>query len=124
MVDFSNVSEVSCFEGVCDATATATAMYSDGSTDVFGFSWESGETDMGVMSSTATALCKDWQTVVVTDDNGCFGVDSVMIGSPPEITVSSMLANVSCNGLSDGTVTAIPSGGTPDILTSGSRPGR
>ncbi|MCB9267164.1 MAG: gliding motility-associated C-terminal domain-containing protein [Lewinellaceae bacterium] len=113
VVDFSNVTEVSCFEGVCDATATATAMYSDGSTDVFGFSWESGETDMGVMSSTATALCKDWQTVVVTDDNGCFGVDSVMIGSPPEITVSSMLANVSCNGLSDGTVTAIPSGGTP-----------
>ena len=113
VVDFSNLTEVSCFEGVCDGGATATAMYSDGSTGVFGFSWESNETDMGVMSSTASALCKDWQTVVVTDGNGCFGLDSVLIPSPPEINISSSLSNVSCNGFNDGMVTAIPSGGTP-----------
>ena len=64
------------------------------------------------MSSTASALCKDWQTVVVTDANGCFGLDSVLIPSPPEINISSSLS-MSCNGFNDGMVTAIPSGGTP-----------
>lgn len=112
-VDFSGISPVSCFEGACDGGATATAGYSDGGAGVFNFSWESGESNMGVMSSTASALCKDWQTVVVTDANGCFGVDSVQVPSPPEIVLTSTLSNVSCNGFSDGAITAIPSGGTP-----------
>lgn len=113
VVDFNNITEVSCFEGACDGGATATAMYEGGATGLFDFTWESGEMATDVMSSSAGSLCKDWQTVVVTDANGCFGLDSVLIPSPPEIEVAATLANVSCNGSSDGTVTAIPSGGTP-----------
>lgn len=113
VLDFTNIADVSCFEGVCDGAATATAMYSDGTAGVFDFTWESGAMNMDVMSSSATDLCKDWQTVVAADANGCFGLDSVLIPSPPEINVASSLSNVSCNGFGDGTVTAIPSGGTP-----------
>ncbi|MCB0593254.1 MAG: gliding motility-associated C-terminal domain-containing protein [Lewinellaceae bacterium] len=113
VVDFSNIADVSCFEGVCDGSATATAMYSDGTAGVFDFTWGSGETSLDVMSSTATALCKDKQAVAVQDANGCSISDTVLIGSPPRITASFSISNVSCNGLSDGTATVMASGGTP-----------
>ncbi len=112
-ISFSDTVGVSCFEGTCDGGATASAMYSDGSTGVFTFSWESGELVNDVMSSSATGLCKDWQTVVVTDEQGCFSIDSVFIPSPEDISIGTDISNVSCNGLNDGSVTVTPSGGTP-----------
>lgn len=112
-ITFSDTVATSCFEGVCDGQATATAIYSDGVQGAYNFTWEeSMEMDMDVTTSTATALCKDWQTVVVSDVNGCFGVDSVFIGSPDAITIGVEVDDVTCNGAGDGTITLSPSGGT------------
>lgn len=113
-VSFSAIDDVSCFSGVCDGGATATAMYSDGTTGTFNFIWESGEFDNGQMSSAAAQLCSGLQGVTVTDVDMCFGVDSVDVPSPPEIIVDLNIDPVSCNGESDGSITLSVSGGTPD----------
>jgi gliding motility-associated-like protein len=110
-VTFSNTVDVSCFENVCDGQATASAIYSDGTTGVFTFTWESGEMNTGVQSSTATSLCKDWQTITVLGEDGCFVVDSVFIESPDEIVVVADAVDVSCFGGDDGSVSLTTSGG-------------
>ena len=113
LINFSGVQGVSCYEGVCDGQATATAMYDDGSNGLFNFTWESGEMTAGALSSTATALCKDAQTVVVTDQNGCFSTAEVDIPNPDPISINASIDDVSCNGLADGAITLAPFGGTP-----------
>jgi gliding motility-associated-like protein len=110
-VSFTDVLPVSCFEGVCDGQATATAMYADGSAGLFNFNWESGEIDLDVLTSTATQLCRDSQTVVVTDENGCVQTSEVIIPSPEPILLNVSSESVSCNGGSDGAITLTPSGG-------------
>lgn len=112
-VSFSNLQGVSCFEGTCDGQASAAAQYSDGAAGTFTFSWESGQIFTGVSSSSVSNLCAGFQTLVVTDGNNCFGVDSVDIPSPPAIDIFVDAQPVSCNGLSDGRVTLNVSGGTP-----------
>tara|TARA_B100000683_G_scaffold63528_1_gene61966 strand:- start:2493 stop:9086 length:6594 start_codon:yes stop_codon:yes gene_type:complete len=49
----------------------------------------------------------------IIDDNGCTFTDTITITEPDSISVSQTTTNVSCNGLSDGSVTLIISGGTP-----------
>jgi PKD repeat protein len=56
-------------------------------------------------------------TVVATaangNDNGnCTATTTVTIGEPIEVTVSASATNVSCNGASDGTITASGSDGS------------
>lgn len=111
-IAFSDVQQVSCFEGVCDGQATAAAIYEDGTTGLFNFSWESGEVTLDVMSATAVQLCRDSQTVVVTDQNGCVATAEVFIPSPDPIEINVDVSNVSCAGEEDGTAMAMPSGGT------------
>ena len=49
----------------------------------------------------------------IIDDNGCTFTDTITITEPDSISVSQTTTNVSCNGLSDGSVILIISGGTP-----------
>ncbi len=112
-INFSAVQGVSCFEGACNGQATAAALYSNGATGVFTFNWESGQVATGVSSSSVTGLCAGFQTLVVSDANNCFGVDSVNIPSPPAIDIFVDVQPVSCNGLNDGRVTLTVNGGTP-----------
>jgi len=112
-INFSNVQGVSCFEGACNGQASAAALYSNGATGTFTFAWENGQIFMGVSSSSVSSLCAGFQTLVVTDGNNCFGVDSINIPSPPAIDIFVDAQPVSCNGLSDGAVTLNVSGGTP-----------
>jgi gliding motility-associated-like protein len=113
-VDFSAIDSVSCANvtTMCDGTATASAGYSNGGTGLFNFTWISGETDNSVASSTAVMLCQGLQQLTVSD-GVCFKEFEVDIPSPPVITPGQDIENVSCNGLSDGSVTLMPSGGTP-----------
>lgn len=113
-INFSNVQGVSCFEGTCNGRALATAQYSNGTPGSFNFNWESGLVALGVNSSNATNLCAGFQTLVVSDVNNCFTVDSINIPTPPAIGVFVDAQPVSCNGLSDGTVTLNVNGGTPN----------
>jgi len=50
-------------------------------------------------------------SVVVTDATGCSNSTAVVIGEEGAISVSLAMTNISCNGGSDGTATATPSGG-------------
>ncbi|MEO1262213.1 MAG: SdrD B-like domain-containing protein [Bacteroidota bacterium] len=50
-------------------------------------------------------------TVTVTDANGCTSTNSVEIGAPDEIQITFNSSNVSCNGLTDGSVSTQVSGG-------------
>ncbi len=112
-VTFSNVTGVSCFDNTCDGTATATAIYEDGTPGTFIFSWASGEVENDVAASTASQLCAGMQVVVATDANNCFGIDTVNVPSPPAITIQVDAQPVSCNGDMDGSIALTPNGGTP-----------
>ena len=116
LIDFSSIVDASCFEGICDGQAIATASYSDGTAGNFNFIWESGEVNINQGSSTAALLCPGFQNVTVTDAAMCFGVDSVDIPSPPPIVVDRTggIVPVSCNGLADGSISLTVTGGTPD----------
>lgn len=114
VVDFSAIDSVSCFNsgGFCDGGATATAMYSDGSTGNFNFTWASGENDNGVMMSTSSQLCRGLQPVTVSDGT-CFVVDTVLVPAPDSLRIGSITkTNVSCTGDTDGEITLQATGGT------------
>ncbi|MBK8565448.1 MAG: gliding motility-associated C-terminal domain-containing protein [Saprospiraceae bacterium] len=110
---FSAIDSVSCANvgQTCDGTATGAALYSDGTPGSFNFIWISGETDNNVAVSSAQQLCAGSQRLIVSDGvcNDTFFVD---IPAPLPIMPGQDIENVSCNGLSDGQITLMPSGGT------------
>lgn len=111
---FSAIDSVSCANTgqTCDGAATASALYSDGTTGQFNFIWVSGETDNNVVSSAAQQLCAGSQRLIVSDGvcNDTFFVD---IPAPLPIVPGQDIQNVSCFGLSDGEITLNPVGGSP-----------
>ena len=96
---------VSC-NGLSDGAATVTPT---GGTMPYNYLWDNGE-----MAATATNLPGGNHSVVITDANNCTTTASVLISEPTLLTLSAMQnTGVSCNGLSDGSATATPAGGTP-----------
>ncbi len=111
-VTFSGIAQVSCPDDQsCDGRATATALYSDGTTGQFNFTWSSGETAMNAGNASASQLCRGAQSVTVTD-GVCGVILPVTIPSPQDITIGVLSTAVSCNGLADGAITLTPAGGT------------
>lgn len=95
-----------CF-GQCNGTATATVT---GGTSPYSFQWND---PFNQTTATATNLCAGTYTVVVTDANGCaIGSASITITEPTNLNVSLTSTNITCNGLCDGIITPIISGGT------------
>jgi gliding motility-associated-like protein len=97
---------VSC-NGVCDGTASVVAS----GAGPFGYDWTPGA-PLGDGTPAITALCDGIYFCQVTDNAGCINFISVTITEPLPITANSSIVNVSCNGLSDGSITANPTGGT------------
>lgn len=90
-------------------TGSATAMASGGYSP-FIYSWSTSPVQT---TSMATALGVGTYTVTVTDAHSCTAASSVTITQPAALTTAaSTLANVSCNGGSNGSVTVVPTGGT------------
>jgi gliding motility-associated-like protein len=112
-ITFSDIEGVSCFENTCDGSATATAIYSNGTTGTFLFSWGSNEVERDVANSTAVQLCAGRQVLAVRDANNCQSLDTVTIPSPPAISIQPDVQPVTCNGLADGRITLTPGGGVP-----------
>ena len=114
VVTIDTTRRVSCFGATgtnCNGQATATAMYSDGTTGTFDFEWVgSGESDTGVSSSTANLLCAGNQQLVVTDGN-CVVTPGFTINSNAPLTTESEITPVSCFGLSDGLIEIEATGG-------------
>jgi large repetitive protein len=63
---------------------------------------------------TATGLSMGVYTITVTDNRGCINSTNISIAQPSQLSVTAgTVSNVTCFGLSDGSITVIPSGGTP-----------
>ena len=74
------------------------------------FMWDNGE-----LNSNAVNLTSGYHVITLTDDWGCIVKDSVFIPENPEIETTILLDNeVSCYGLSDGSVSATSVGGVPN----------
>ncbi|RKX18376.1 MAG: hypothetical protein DRP35_09390, partial [Candidatus Zixiibacteriota bacterium] len=101
---FTNVHNVSC-NGLCDATATANVT---GGYPPYTFIWSNGQTD-----SIATNLCADTFFVTVTDTANCSRVDMIVIDQSDVLSATDSSNNISCHGLSDGSIYLHPTGGTP-----------
>ena len=77
--------------------------YSGGMQNYY-FMWDNGE-----LSSNKVNLTSGYHVVTLTDDWGCIVKDSVFIPENPEIETTISLDNeVSCYGLSDGSVSGHP----------------
>lgn len=102
-VTVSKISDVSCFGGN-DGIAIANV---SGGSSPYTYNWSSGST-----SSTATNLSAGNNTVTITDASNNTVTGSVFINQPSPLSVGLSATQVSCNGDSDGLITAIPAGGT------------
>ena len=71
------------------------------------FLWSNGQT-----TATATGLVANNYTVTVTDESLCTATTSVTITQPVILSATTNGTPASCNGGSDGTATATPTGGT------------
>jgi|GEM_PF-2405443 len=98
-------STVSC-NGGNDGTGSISAT---GGTPGYSYNWDNGAT-----TATTTGLTAGTHAVTLTDANGCIVVESIVITSPTAIEVSTtVISNVSCDGLSDGAASISGTGGTP-----------
>jgi gliding motility-associated-like protein len=100
-----NPTSVSCFGG-SDGTLTAVP---NGGTMPYGYAWN---TVPPQNTATATNLAAGTYTVTVTDANGCTFVGSGTVGTPALLQVSLNITPNSCAQVANGSIQAIPNGGT------------
>jgi len=94
---------IKCFGNSGTVTATAS-----GGTTNYSYLWSpGGQTTAGV------TLAAGFYSVTITDAGGCTNVDTITLNQPAQLIVPSTQTNPSCYGLSDGTASVNPSGGTP-----------
>jgi uncharacterized repeat protein (TIGR03803 family) len=81
----------------------------------YSYTWSSAATldNAAISSPSANPTATTTYTVTVTDAYGCSGTDSVMLTVDPQLVITSLSGNTSCNGVCDGFITTSPSGGTP-----------
>jgi gliding motility-associated-like protein len=99
----------------------AAPLYNNGSIDLtvtrgaspYSFLWSNGAT-----SEDISGLTQGTYSVTVTDANGCTKTNNVTINLPVPVSFSQMLSNpngngfnISCNGLSDGSIDITPTSG-------------
>jgi gliding motility-associated-like protein len=93
-----------CNQANGDATVTVT-----GGTGTYTYSWNPNTSS----SNVAPSLVPGTYTVTFSDANQCSGSNSVVVGNiaGPSVSITATTP-VTCNGQSDGTITATGSGGT------------
>ncbi|MBC7865315.1 MAG: hypothetical protein IAF38_20230, partial [Bacteroidia bacterium] len=104
----------------CSANNGNATTVVNGGTSGYTYSW----LPSGGSAATATNLAAGNYSVTVTDTNNCVVTDSVTItsGGSVSLTVSSS-TNISCFGLTDGSITVAPGGGTSPFTYSWSPSG-
>ena len=90
--------------GMCDGAITISVT---GGTAPYSYLWSNGATTQNL-----TGLCADTFTVVVTDAVGATKSQLRIIRNPYAVKSTNTITNVSCNGACDGSITAVPFGGT------------
>jgi len=96
--------DLSCFGGSDGMAAVTTT----NGVPPYTFLWSNGAVTQDI-SDLTTGLYK----VTITDANSCSVTGEVTLTAPDSLTVSVMETNTSCNGASDGSITATTAGGTP-----------
>ena len=112
-----NGSDISC-HGVSDGEVTVAA--SGGTGDLSFAVVEDPSNITGASTGIFTGLQAGAYTFTVTDANGCsVGAGPVTLTAPDPLVINSVASeNITCNGLSNGTLTVEAAGGTDDILYS------
>ncbi|PCH92537.1 MAG: hypothetical protein COB85_08060 [Bacteroidetes bacterium] len=91
--------------GSCDGLATLNV---GGGAPPFLYQWD----DPGFQTtSSATGLCANAYSVVISDVNGCLTVSNITVDEPIGMTLSSSSTNPTSCGISDGTASVLVSGG-------------
>ncbi|HYG51826.1 MAG TPA: T9SS type A sorting domain-containing protein, partial [Flavobacteriales bacterium] len=72
------------------------------------YNWNAGAFSTQDLSGLAAGA----YSVVVTDDNACFAMQTYNLTEPTAISMGASTTNATCNGLSDGTIDLTVSGGT------------
>ena len=103
-----NGSQVSC-NGSCDGTALANGV---GGTGAVTYAWSNT-----LVGATSTGLCAGVYTVTATDFNLCTAVNTVTLVNPSVVSVTAASLPVNCFGGTDGSVSAVASGGTSAAYT-------
>jgi gliding motility-associated-like protein len=129
MFSFGIPEPVSCDASDCDGSITLTLSGGAVFGGAFDVVWSSGQSNQDVMASTAVNLCAGQVTATVTDENGCIQTESANIPVPDMMRINegaSKITDVSCFGLSDGSINIEVEGGSgpynyvwPDLMTSG-----
>ncbi len=101
-----SVSDPSC-TGFTDGSIWCSAT---GGTAPYSYLWDAAAGNQ--TTAVATNLIAGDYVLTVTDSNGCSFADTTGLTDPPPLLISIDTTAVLCNGGSDGTATAIPSGGT------------
>ena len=95
----------------CNGASTGLAALTvSGGTAPYTYLWSTGNT-----TNIASGLAAGIYTVTVTDSVGCIKVETVVISEPAALNCvcNANVNNVSCFGANDGSITALPVGGTP-----------
>lgn len=101
------ITDATC-NGVCDGTITINA---SNATPPYTYSDDNGLTFQS--SNVLTGLCAGNVNVVVQDANGCLANSAEPIAEPSALNSAQVFTEPSCFGMSDGTITFAPAGGTP-----------
>lgn len=103
--------EIDIFTNVsCPGDEDGSATVSISPEDDYDFLWDDPLTQT---SETATDLAPGTYTVIVTNDEGCSGEASVVIGEPSPVIFNDIITESSSCDVADGTVSLTGSGGTP-----------
>ena len=113
----SNTVTISAASFSTTATATPTSCSSNSGTasanvvigsSPYTYAWSPS----GGNSSTATGLSAGTYSVLVTDATGCTSINTVTVTAPNTPLLSPSSANISCNGLANGTASVTVTGGS------------
>ncbi|MGB0390609.1 MAG: T9SS type A sorting domain-containing protein [Salibacteraceae bacterium] len=82
-------------------------VYATGGTSPFTYAWSNGNS-----GALQLGLSAGTYQVTITDNSTCTDTIDVTVGGPVPVVYNEVVANVSCNGLADGSITLNPTGGT------------
>lgn len=98
----------SCYD-LCDGSAIVTA---SGGIPGYSYNWLPAP-GTGDGTATPSDMCADTYTLTVTDANGCFTEQDVILDSPGEYDITSVVSDLDCFGDTDGSIDiTVNSGGS------------
>ena len=98
---------VSCF-GACDGTSSSVL---GGGTAPYTYTWSPGVL-VGQNTGTISSLCPGTYTLNITDALGCIKQATTAITQPFNILINSTSVSPTCNGICNGSINSVPTGGT------------